>query len=88
MAKQLIETRSGPPARGAYSPALRAGDFIYVAGQSARDHKLNIVGTTIEEQTRKTIDNISAILMDAGADLSSVVKATVHLTYASGDAAS
>lgn len=78
--KQMIKTPNGPPARGAYSPALRAGDFIYVAGQSARDKNLNVLGTTIEEQTSKTIENIEVILQDAGASLADVIKATVHLS--------
>jgi 2-iminobutanoate/2-iminopropanoate deaminase len=80
MPKQLIETPRAPPARGAYSPALRAGDFIFVAGQSARDSQLNVVGTSIEDQTEKTLANVEAILKDAGASLADVVKATVHLS--------
>jgi 2-iminobutanoate/2-iminopropanoate deaminase len=69
-----------PPPRGAYSAALRCGDFIYVAGQSARDAKLEIVGASIEEQTRRTLENIGAILEAAGASLADVVKSTVHLS--------
>lgn len=80
MSKQLVESIHAPPARGAYSPALRAGDFVFVSGQSARDGQLNIVGATIEEQTEKTIANVEAILKDAGASLADVVKATVHLS--------
>lgn len=80
MAKQLVHTPNGPPPRGAYSAALRAGPFVYVSGQSARDGELRIVGETIEEQTRKTIENVAAILKDAGAGLDQVVKATVHLS--------
>lgn len=80
MTKRLIETPNGPPPRGAYSAALRAGQFIYVSGQSSRDGNLRIVGSTIEDQTRKTIENIAAILGDADADLGHVVKATVHLS--------
>jgi 2-iminobutanoate/2-iminopropanoate deaminase len=80
MPKQLIDTPHAPPARGAYSPALRAGDFIFVAGQSARDSQLNVVGTSIEEQTEKTLTNVETILRDAGASLADVVKATVHLS--------
>lgn len=80
MAKQLIHTPNGPPPRGAYSPALRAGPFVYISGQSSRDSELRVVGATIEDQTRKTIENIGAILADAGASLEDVVKATVHLS--------
>jgi enamine deaminase RidA (YjgF/YER057c/UK114 family) len=72
-----------PPPRGAYSAALRCGDFVYVAGQSARDSELNIVGTTVEEQTRKTIENVAGLLAAAGSSLKDAVKATVHLSYLS-----
>jgi 2-iminobutanoate/2-iminopropanoate deaminase len=69
-----------PPPRGAYSAVLRCGDFVYVAGQSARDSELNIVGTTVEEQTRKTIENVAGLLAAAGSSLKEAVKATVHLS--------
>lgn len=68
-----------PPPRGAYSAVLRCGDFVYVAGQSARDGNLGIVGDTIEAQTRKTIENVAGLLHAAGASLKDVVKSTVHL---------
>lgn len=80
MSKELIETPHAPPARGAYSPALRAGGFIFVAGQSARDQDLRVVGSSIEEQTEVTLGNIEKILKDAGAELSDVVQSTVHLS--------
>jgi len=80
MAKIRIETPTHlPPPRGAYSAALRCGDFVYVAGQSARDGNLNVVGDTIEQQTRKTIENVAGLLAAAGASWEDVVKSTVHL---------
>jgi 2-iminobutanoate/2-iminopropanoate deaminase len=80
MPKQKIDIPAGLPVpRGAYSMALRAGDFIYIAGQSARDQDLNVIGTTIEEQTARTIQNVAGMLEAAGASLADVVKSTVHL---------
>jgi 2-iminobutanoate/2-iminopropanoate deaminase len=64
---------------GHYSPSLRAGDFVFVAGQTPRDAERRIVGTTIEEQTAATIENLRAVLADVGARLEQVVQATVHL---------
>lgn len=64
---------------GHYSPSLRAGDFVFVAGQTPRDAERRIIGTTIEEQTAATIETLRAVLADAGARLEQVVKATVHL---------
>jgi 2-iminobutanoate/2-iminopropanoate deaminase len=81
MPKQKIALQEQlPPPRGAYSAALRCGDFVYVAGQSARDAGLNVMGASIEEQTRRTLENIAGILDAAGASLADVVKSTVHLS--------
>jgi reactive intermediate/imine deaminase len=80
MQKVKVDTPNAPKPRGAYSAAIRCGDFIYVAGQSARDKDLNVIGDTIEAQTRKTLENIQAILRDAGQELADIVKATVHLS--------
>jgi 2-iminobutanoate/2-iminopropanoate deaminase len=81
MPKRVVELPVHlPPPRGAYSAVIRAGDFVYVSGQSARDRDLKIVGHTIEDQTRKTIENIAEMLNAAGARWEDVVKSTVHLS--------
>jgi 2-iminobutanoate/2-iminopropanoate deaminase len=80
MPKQKIDIPAGLPVPGgAYSLALGAGDFIYIAGQSARDQDLNVIGTTIEEQTARTLQNVAGMLEAAGASLADVIKSTVHL---------
>ena len=77
--KEDIRTSSAPPP-GPYSQGIRAGDFIFVSGQGPLDPATKqIVGTTIQEQTRRTLDNVRAILDAAGADMDDVVKSTVHL---------
>ncbi|WP_119461999.1 RidA family protein [Rhodospirillaceae bacterium SYSU D60014] len=62
-----------------FHPGVRAGDFIFVSGQVAKDENGNMCGGTIEEQTRWTIESIRRVLNAAGADLSDVVKITVYL---------
>lgn len=62
-----------------FHPGVRAGDFIFVSGQVAKDENGNMCGGTIEEQTRWTIESIRRVLNAAGADLSDVVKVTVYL---------
>jgi 2-iminobutanoate/2-iminopropanoate deaminase len=64
------------------SPAVRAGDFIYVSGQVPVDANGAVVKGGIEAQTRQVMENIRAALRLAGADLSDVVKTTVILTDA------
>ncbi len=81
MAKQLVNTEGVARAGGAYSPCLRAGDFIFVAGQGPMDPATGkIAGDTIEEQTAQVLKNIQAILGAAGASMADVVKSTVHLS--------
>ena len=62
-----------------FHPAVRAGDFIFVSGQVAKDAEGNMVSGTIEEETRAAIEAVRRALAEAGADLDDVVKATVFL---------
>lgn len=64
-----------------YSEAVRAGDFIFVAGVAAEDEATGaIVGSTIEAQTRKTFERIAGILACAGASLQDVCRVSAHLS--------
>ena len=81
MPKELIEVPGGPAPGGAYSPVLRAGDFIFVAGQTPRNPASGAIESdTIEDQTRQVLENIKQLLAAAGAGMADVVKATVHLS--------
>ena len=62
-----------------FHPAVRAGDFIYVSGQVAKDEKGNMCVGNIEDETRWTLEAIKRILALEGADLSDVVKVTTYL---------
>ncbi len=62
-----------------FHPAVRAGDFIFVSGQVAKDENGNMCVGNIEEETRWTIESIRRILKLDGADLEDVVKVTVYL---------
>ena len=69
-----------PPPAGAYSPAVRAGDFVYVSGQVPRDPRTGeLLGATIEEQSRATLANLRRVLEAAGATLADVVSVTVYV---------
>lgn len=81
MRKQQLLTPAAPQPGGAYSQGVRAGDFIFVAGQGPIDPVTRkVVGETIEEQTARTLDNIAAILQAAGATMADVVRVTAHLS--------
>jgi len=62
-----------------FHPAVRAGDFIFVSGQVAKDADGNMIAGTIEEETRGTIEAIRRILAEEGATLSDVVRVTTYL---------
>ena len=81
MAKEQIVTDQAPRPGGAYSQGLRIADYVWVASQGPYDPVTRaIVGTTIEEQTARTLDNVKAILEAGGATMADVVKTTVHLS--------
>jgi 2-iminobutanoate/2-iminopropanoate deaminase len=70
-----------PPPAGAYSPGVRAGNLLFVSGQTPRDVTTGqIQGATFEEQTRLTLANLERIIVAAGASLSAVVSVTVYLS--------
>ena len=62
-----------------FHPAVRAGDFIFVSGQVAKDASGNMMSGTIEEETASTIASIKRILAEDGATLTDVVRVTTYL---------
>ena len=77
---QAITTDRAPIPRGPYSPAVRAGTMVFVAGQVPLDPATNTpVEGSIEDQTRRVLDNMAAILEAAGSSLARVVKVTIFL---------
>ena len=65
---------------GPYSPAVRAGDFVYVSGQVPRDPATgDLVGDYLPMQARAVLNNVRRVLEAAGATLADVVSMTVYL---------
>ena len=65
---------------GPYSQAIQAGNFIFVAGEKGIDRNTGrIVPGGIAAETRQTLENIQAILAEAGASLDDAVSCTVHM---------
>lgn len=77
--KTELNSKEAPGAIGPYSQAVKAGNFIYVSGQLPINAKTGEMPEDIKEQTRQSIENIKAILKEAGASLDNVVKSTVYL---------
>jgi 2-iminobutanoate/2-iminopropanoate deaminase len=81
MPRDSLLTTDAPRPLGPYSQAIRAGGFVYVAGQLPLDPSGTLVGEgDIKAQTRATLANLAAILTAAGSSLNDVVKTTVFLT--------
>lgn len=77
---ETIATENAPKALGPYSQALRAGGFIFCSGQIPINPATNAVeAVTIEDQTRRCIENLGSVLEKAGSSLSKVVKTTVFI---------
>ncbi|MCU1260831.1 MAG: endoribonuclease [Bryobacterales bacterium] len=69
-----------PVPRGPYSPAVRAGGFIYVSGQTAVDPATNQqIKGDVKAETRQVLNNIKGILEGVGSSMANVVKCSVFI---------
>ena len=80
MANQVIHTENAPAAIGPYSQAVKAGTLLFVSGQVPFvPETMEIVEGDVKAQTAQSLKNLQAILKEAGADFSNVVKTTVFI---------
>jgi 2-iminobutanoate/2-iminopropanoate deaminase len=80
MSKEIIYTDKAPQHPASHSQAVKAGGFVFVAGQGPFDPATGeVAGETIQAHTRQCLKNIEAILMAAGSSLEKVVSATFIL---------
>lgn len=78
--RDQIRTDRAPTGTGAYSQAIRAGDFVFISGQGPLDPStLEAVGSTVAQQTEATLRNLEAIAVAAGGSLDDVVKVSAFL---------
>jgi 2-iminobutanoate/2-iminopropanoate deaminase len=88
MTRTTIKTNDAPQAVGPYAQGVRVGQLVFVSGQVALDPATGVlVDGGVEEQTRRVLTNLEAILKAAGSGLNRVVKATVYMTDLSSFAA-
>jgi 2-iminobutanoate/2-iminopropanoate deaminase len=80
VAKEIVSTSAAPGGLAGYSQAIKANGFVYVSGQGPFDPVTgDVVGETIEDQTRQCLRNVEAILQAAGSTIDDVVQATFIL---------
>jgi 2-iminobutanoate/2-iminopropanoate deaminase len=78
--KQIVKAEKGPKAIGPYSVGVKAGGFLYTAGQIGLDpESMTLVEGGVEAEARQALKNLSVILDAAGSGFEDVVKTTVFL---------
>jgi 2-iminobutanoate/2-iminopropanoate deaminase len=80
MSKKIINTGNAPAPIGPYSQAVKAGGFLFLSGQVALIPGTSELNTSnITEETTQVMQNLKAVLLEAGLDFSHVVKTTIFL---------
>ena len=80
MKRDIVHTDKAPKAIGPYSQAIRTETMIYTAGQTGLAPATGeLIGSTVEEQTRQVLINLQNVIEAAGSTLGNVVKTTVFL---------
>ena len=91
LTRETVESERILAPRGGYSPVIRAGDFLFLAGQMATDFRSGVApearlhpqfwgGNAMDRQARYTLDNIAVTLEAAGSSMANVVHVGVYLT--------
>lgn len=79
--KKIVATDRAPKAIGPYSQAVRSGDLLFLSGQIPLDPASGeMVTGDVTVQTERVMENIAAVLVEAGLSFESVVKTTIFLT--------
>ncbi len=79
--RSIVNTKKAPAAIGPYSQAVKMEGLVFTAGQIAIDPATNdVISGSVAEQTEQVMKNLKAVIEEAGAELSSIVKTTVYLT--------
>lgn len=80
MEKKIVNTNNAPAPIGPYNQAIQFGNLLFVSGQIPLDAATgNLVQGDIKTETHKVMENLAAILKEAGMDFSNVLKSTIFL---------
>lgn len=81
MAKEIINTEKAPSPIGPYNQAVRSGDLLFISGQIAlKPGTSELANTDIIEETHQVMQNLKAILSEAGLGFNNIVKTTIYLS--------
>ncbi|MBK8088249.1 MAG: RidA family protein [Chitinophagaceae bacterium] len=81
MEKKIIETAQAPAPIGPYNQAVAAGGFVFISGQICiKPGSSDLNNPDIQTETHQVMNNLKAILTEAGLDFSNIVKTTIFLS--------
>ncbi len=81
MVKKIIHSTNAPAPIGPYNQAIEANGFIFISGQIALNAESNtLILDSIEEETEQVMQNLKAILTEAGIDFDHVLKTSIFLS--------
>ncbi len=80
MEKQIINTKNAPAPIGPYNQAVLVNGTLYISGQICMDVNGALKNTDIQEETHQAMQNLKAILSEAGMSFAHVVKTTIFIT--------
>ncbi|MBA3705889.1 MAG: RidA family protein [Bacteroidetes bacterium] len=79
--KKIITSKNAPAPIGPYSPAVLAGNMLFISGQVGKNPATGeLVVGEIKAETKQVMENLKGILADAGMEFSNIVKTTIYLT--------
>ncbi len=79
--RKEVRSTHGPKAIGPYAHAIWAGDLLYLSGQTPIDPATGqLIRGDVYAQTNRALDNLEAVLVDAGLSMEHVIKCNVYLT--------
>ncbi|MCP6559673.1 Rid family hydrolase, partial [Klebsiella pneumoniae] len=76
---KTIHSNKAPEALGPYSHAVVVNDLVYTSGQIPLNEFNELVSDEVQVQTRQVLENLKAVLQEAGADMDSVIKANIFI---------
>jgi len=79
IAREPVCTQDAPAAIGAYSQGVQAAGWVLTSGQLPMTPAGDLISDDIAEATRRSLDNVKAVLAEAGATMADVVKVTIYL---------
>lgn len=79
--REVITGQGVPKSHLPFSPAIRAGDYVFISGQASVDDEGKIINGTFAEECRRSFDNLGRILKGAGLDFSHVVQVRNYVNH-------